>query len=138
MRGSFVSQKQFKSALARIGKDQRRNAVGIRTINKRMAATDRRVSAVASVNRVQSRHIASLHKMNKIDGALDISQSFNPETGQIDLVPLIRGALKSGFFGTPKGLLGEPLAIGALALLLRQDSEGNALITNILGGGQKG
>lgn len=132
----FVTHKQFKSALGRVNGGQRRNAAGIRTLTSRLKSSDKRISAIASVNRIQSQRIASLQTQQKIDGALDIAQAWSPD-GQIDLFPLMRGVIKSGFLGTPKGLLANPLVIGGVGVLLRQDEEGNTVLANFLGGGTK-
>lgn len=132
----LVTHKQFKSALARVNGGQRRNAAGIRTLTTRARSADKRISAVTSVNRIQSQRIAALQTQQKIDGALDIAQAWSPD-GQIDLFPLMRGVIKSGFLGAPKGLLANPLVIGGVGVLLRQDEEGNTVLSNFLGGSVK-
>jgi hypothetical protein len=133
MRG-YVTQKQFKDALGRVGADVRRNATGIKTVNSRVGKLDGRVNDVVAVNRVQSKAISKVEKMIKIDGALDFAQSFTAATdstsGTVTLTPnfsnLFKGAIKSGMLGDMKGALSNPAVVGGLAFLLTN--------TNILGG----
>jgi len=112
----YVTQKQLQDALGRVGADVKRNGEGIKTINARMGGLATRVDDVVSVNKVQSRAIGKLDKMMKIDGALDLAESFTP--GGISTFQLLRGAVKSGLLGDGKGALGNPLVIGGIGLVL--------------------
>jgi hypothetical protein len=114
--GGFVTQKQLQEALGRVGADVKRNGEGIKAINARLSGLTTRVDDVVSVNRIQSRTIGKLDKQMKIDGALDLAESFTP--GGISAFQLLRGAVKSGLLGEGKGLLGNPLMIGAIGLFL--------------------
>lgn len=106
----YVTQAQFKEALARVGTDVRRNAEGIKTINAR-------VSDVVTVNRIQSQEIGKLDKRMKIDGVLDFVESYSGNN--INAYLALKGAVKYGFLGDGKGALGNPLVIGGIGLLLR-------------------
>ena len=120
----FVTQKQLKDALTRVGVDIKRNAVGIKTINTRLTGVNTRVDDVVTVSKVQSGKIGRLDRQMKVDGALELVQSFN--AGGLDAFQLLKGAVKSGFLGESKGALGNPLVIGGIGLVLRNP--------NILGG----
>jgi hypothetical protein len=115
----FVTQKQLETALARVGADVRRNATGIKTLNTRVGAVDRRVDGVVSVNTTQSAHIAKLDYQMRVDGALDLASAFNNQ--QLSLPSVFRGAVKSGLIGDKKGSLGSPLLIGVVAFVLQNN-----------------
>ncbi|MEP6689609.1 MAG: hypothetical protein ABJD07_00555 [Gemmatimonadaceae bacterium] len=112
----YVSQKQFKEAMSRVGDETRRNAEGIKTVNARM--TD-----VVSVSKGHSRKIGSLDSRMKLDGALDFAQSLtlNTATGvmDLDLSQILRGVVKNGALGDGKGALANPWLIGGIGVLLR-------------------
>ena len=114
--GGFVTQKQLQDALGRVGADVKRNGEGIKTINARLGGLTTRVDDVVAVNKVQSRTLGRLDKQMKIDGALDLAESFTP--GGISAFQLLRGAVKSGLLGEGKGALGNPLVIGGIGLVL--------------------
>jgi hypothetical protein len=114
--GGPVNQKQLQDALARVGGDVKRNAEGIKTINTRLGAISSRVDDVVSVNRIQSHEIGKLDKRMKIDGALELVESFTP--GGLSAFQLLKGAVKSGLLGEGKGALGNPLVIGGIGLVL--------------------
>jgi len=127
---NYVTQKQFKSALGRLGREDRRNAKGIKTVNIRVGKLNGRVDGVVSVNRVQSKHISKLNKQMQLDGALEFAGSYDPGSGSIGLYQLLKGAVKSGMLGDAKGAMGNPLLVGGIGLLLREDAEGNSLLSN--------
>jgi hypothetical protein len=82
--------------------EAQRNGQGIKALNDRMNALDT--------------------KLGKIDGALDLAQSLNVAADgrtSLDVFQVVKGSLKSGFLGEPKGALGNPVVIGAAGLLLR-------------------
>jgi hypothetical protein len=114
--GGAVDQKQLHDALARVAADVKRNGEGIKTLNTRLGGLTTRVDDVVSVNQIQSRAIGKLDKQMKIDGALDLAESFTP--GGISAFQLLRGAVKSGLLGEGKGALGNPLVIGGIGLVL--------------------
>jgi hypothetical protein len=122
----FVTQKQFKEALARVGEETKRNAEGIKTVNTRFGKLDSRIDGVVSVSTLQSGKIRSLDTRMRIDGALDFAQSFNIVTGddnslglQPDFSQMLRGAVKNGVLGNGKGALSNPWVIGGIALVIR-------------------
>lgn len=132
----YVTQKQFKSSLGRVGTDIRRNAKGIKSIHGSMRKLGSRVDDVVSVNRVQSRHIGRLQRQAKIDGALELAGSF--DNGSIDLIQAFRGAVKLGLLGDTKGALGNPALIGAAALFLRNPQILGGLVRPPAGGATAG
>lgn len=117
---TYVNQKQFKSALARVGKDTRRNAMGIKTVNKRVIKVGGRVSSVARVNRVQSRSIGKIRQQMKTNSILEFVESYDGTS--IDTFQLLKGAVAGGYLGAGKGALSNPLIIGGIGLLLRNPS----------------
>jgi hypothetical protein len=120
----FVTQAQLKDALARVGNDVRRNAMGIKTVNTQVGRLTSQVRDVVAVNTVQSTRLGRLDKQMQLDGALDFATSFQvvSDTSGTSLVPnlpaLLRGALKVGAFGNLKGGFANPLVIGGVGLLL--------------------
>jgi hypothetical protein len=114
--GGYVTQKQLQDALGRVGADVKRNGEGIKTLNTRLGTITTRVDDVVAVNKVQSKALGKLDKQMKIDGALDLAESFSP-TG-LSAFQLLRGAVKSGFLGDGKGPLGNPVVIGGIGLVL--------------------
>src|SRR5258706_7082439 len=109
---AYVTQTQLQEALTRVGTDIRRNGEGIKGLNSR-------VDDIVVVNRVQSREIGKLGKQMKIDGALELAEAFTfPAAGgaQLDVYRVLRGAVKSGVLGDPKGALGNPWVVGGGAL----------------------
>jgi hypothetical protein len=114
--GGAVNQKQLQDALTRVGADAKRNGEGIKTINTRLGGLTTRVDDVVSVNQIQSRAIGKLDRQMKIDGALELAESFTP--GGISAFQLLKGAVKSGLLGEGKGPLGNPLVIGGIGLVL--------------------
>jgi|GEM_PF-6329435 len=129
----YVTQPQLKSALARVGKDVRRNAVGIKTVNQRLGKVNSRVNSVVSVNHVQSRNIGKLNHQMKLDGALEFAESLSANADgslALNLLPLLRGAVKSGMFGSSKGAFSSPFVIGGIGFLLSNPQ----IISGLLGG----
>ncbi|MCW8934384.1 MAG: hypothetical protein OQK98_06645 [Gammaproteobacteria bacterium] len=117
----YVTHPQLKSAMGRVGKDIRRNAIGIKSVNKRVASVGRRVDGVVSVNRVQSKNIGRLKQQMKLDGALDFAESLSANadgTLALNLLPMLKGAIKSGMLGSSKGAFSSPAVIGGLGFLL--------------------
>jgi hypothetical protein len=116
----FVTQAQLKDALARVGNDVRRNAMGIKTVNAQLGRLTGQVRDVVAVNTTQSARLTRLDKQLQLDGALDFATSVTVDATGATLNPaqLLRGALKFGAFGDLKGGLANPLVIGGLGLLL--------------------
>lgn len=130
---NYVTHPQLKSFGANLDKKIVRNAKGIKTISSRVSSVNSRVNGVVSVNRVQSKHIGKLNQQVKLDGALEFAESLSTnDDGSISLslLPLLKGAIKSGMFGTSKGAFGNPVVIGAIGLLLNNPQ----IITGLLGG----
>jgi hypothetical protein len=116
-----VTHPQLKSALGRVGKDIRRNAIGIKSVNKRIGGLNGRVNGVVSVNRVQSRKIGKLGHQMKLDGALEFAESISTNDDgslSLNLLPMLKGAVKSGMLGGSKGALSSPAVVGGLGFLL--------------------
>ena len=114
--GGAVSQKQLSDSLTRVAGDVKRNGEGIKALNAKVGGLTTRVDDVVAVNGIQSRELGKLDKRLRIDGALDLAESFSP--GGISAFQLLRGAVKSGFLGEGKGALGNPLVIGGIGLVL--------------------
>ena len=118
-KGRYVTQAQLKSALGRVGRDVRRNAVGIKQVNGRINGVSNRVTANSRVNRIQGSQIGKLQKLHKAEGVLEFVQAYNPETGGLDAFQLLKGAVSSGLLGTGKGGMHNPYVLGGIGLLLR-------------------
>lgn len=123
-----MTQKQLKDAMARVGAETRRNAQGIKTVNSRIGSLGGRVDGVVTVNQVQTTKIGKLEKQMKIDGVLELVESYDGTT--VNLYQVLKGAVKSGFLGDAKGAAGNPWVIGGVGFLLR-----NPGILGSLGGG---
>lgn len=132
----YVTQKQFKEAMGRVGEETRRNAEGIKTVNGRVGKLDNRVDGVVDVSKVHSKKIVSLDTRMKLDGALDFAQSFSVQTatdGSMNLVTdfsqILRGAVKNGALGEGKGALTNPWVVGGIGLVLRNPGIIGGLLT---------
>jgi hypothetical protein len=103
--------------------EAQRNGQGIKAINDRINALDSKVDQAVKAIAHERAAVRRLEKLGKIDGALDLAASLtsDPSTGaiSIDVFQVVKGSLKSGFLGEPKGALGNPALIGAAGLLLR-------------------
>ena len=99
------------------GPEVQRNAQGIKAINDRITALDGKVNQAVGVIARDRAAIRKMEKLAKIDGALDLASSFDPAKG-INVFQVLKGSLKSGFLGEPKGALGNPAVIGAVGLFL--------------------
>ena len=97
--------------------EAQRNGMGIKALNDRINALDSKVNQAIRVVAQDRAAVRKLEKLGKIDGALDLATSFNGTS--IDVFQVVKGSLKSGFFGEPKGALGNPVVIGAVGLLLK-------------------
>lgn len=97
--------------------DFQRNGQGIKALNDRINALDARLNQTVNVVAKDRLAVRRLEKLTKIDGALDLVSSFDGTS--LDTFQLLRGSVKSGFLGEPKGALGNPAVIGAIGLLLR-------------------
>jgi hypothetical protein len=97
--------------------DAQRNGQGIKALNDRLNALDAKLNQTVSVVAKDRAAVRRLEKLGKIDGALDLVSSFDGTS--LDTFQLLRGSIKSGFLGEPKGALGNPAVIGAIGLLLR-------------------
>ncbi len=124
--GGFVSQKQFKEAMDRVGDDARRNAEGIKVVNDRVNALSGRVDGVVSVATLHSRALAKLEKRMKVAGALEFAAAY--KNGSLDGFQLLKGATAMGLLGDGKGALANPAVIGGLGFLLQNP----ATLGNIL------
>ena len=120
----YVTQQQFKEALARIGEENRRNAEGIKTVNARFGKLDGQVADLVTVSKTYSTRLGSLDTRMKLDSALDFASAFTLESDGTStaLTPnfgqLLRGAVKGGMIGGGKGAMSSPWAIGALGVVL--------------------
>jgi len=121
---AFVTQNQLKDALGRVGKDIRRNAMGIKSVNTQLGRINGQLRDVVTVNGVQNGRLNKVDKQLQLDGALEFAQSFTVSTdgGTTSLVlnfpQILKGAVKSGMLGDLKGTLANPLVIGGIGLLL--------------------
>jgi hypothetical protein len=120
MAPGYVTQAQLKEALARVGTDMRRNAEGIKTVNAQLGRLTDQVRDVVTVNGLQNRRLSKLNKQMQLDAALDLAAAvtFDEGGGRVNLFQLLKGAIKSGALGEPKGALGNPLLIGGAGFLL--------------------
>jgi len=107
--------------------EAQRNGQGIKAINDRINALDQKVDQAVRAISQDRAAVRRLEKLGKIDGALDLAASFNGTS--IDVFQVVRGALKSGFLGEPKGALGSPAVIGLAGLVLKNPG----IISGILG-----
>ncbi len=116
----YVTQSQLKDALARVGTDVRRNAEGIKTVNTQLGRLNNQVRDVVTVNGLQNRRLSKLDKQLQLDAALDLAASVTLGEGgaSVNLFQVLKGAVKSGVLGEPKGALGNPLLIGGAGFLL--------------------
>lgn len=128
----YVTQPQLKSALGRVAKDVRRNALGVKTVNKKLGNIDAQVDGVISVNRVQNTKINKLRQQMKLDGALEFAESITANDNgslELNLLPMLKGAVKSGMLGGSKGALSNPAVVGGLGFLLSNPQ----ILSGILG-----
>ncbi|MGJ8623413.1 MAG: hypothetical protein ACSHW1_11585 [Yoonia sp.] len=56
----YVKRTELRKSLARVGRDVKRNAAGIKTNARRLSSTNSRVSSTQRVNRAQSKEIAKI------------------------------------------------------------------------------
>jgi hypothetical protein len=99
--------------------DMQRNGQGIKAINDRINALEGRVNVAVGVIARDRTDIIRETKLRKVNGALELVESFNPQTNSIDVFQVLKGSFQSGFFGEPRGALGNPAVIGVVGLLLR-------------------
>jgi hypothetical protein len=102
--------------------EAQRNGQGIKALNDRINALDTKVDQAVKAISQDRAAVRRLEKLGKIDGALDLAQSLNVAADgktSLDVFQVVKGSLKSGFLGEPKGALGNPAVIGAAGLLLR-------------------
>jgi hypothetical protein len=99
--------------------DMQRNGQGIKAINDRINALESKVNQAVGVIARDRTDITRETKLRKVNGALELVESFNPQTNRIDVFQVLKGSFQSGFFGEPKGALGNPAVIGVVGLLLR-------------------
>jgi len=128
----YVTQPQLKNALGRVAKDVRRNALGVKTVNKKLGNIDAQVDGVISVNRVQNTKINKLRQQMKLDGALEFAESITANDNgslELNLLPMLKGAVKSGMLGGSKGALSNPAVVGGLGFLLSNPQ----ILSGILG-----
>ena len=96
-----------------------RDGQGIKAINDRINALEGRVNEAVGVIARDRTDIIRETKLRKVNGAFELVQSLDPVTHNIDVFQVLKGSFQSGFFGEPKGALGNPAVIGAVGLLLR-------------------
>jgi hypothetical protein len=99
------------------GTDFQRNGQGIKALNDRINSLDAKLNQTVAVVARDRVAVRRLDKLVKIDGALDLVSSFDGNS--LNAFQLLRGSLKSGFLGEPKGALGNPAVIGGIGLLLQ-------------------
>lgn len=128
-RSRYVTQPQLKVALAKVGKEHKRNALGIRSLNRKLSRTRSGIAANTKINRIQSTQISKINKLNKADGVLEFVAAYDTATQSVDAFQLLKGAVKSGMIGTGKGGLSNPYIIGGLGLLLNNSN----LLGNLVG-----
>lgn len=101
------------------------------TLKQQNAQQDRKLRDIEglarknlSVNTLQTKSIGKIHKQMKLDGALDFASSIAMTSSglEINLAHVLKGAIKSGMLGDPRGALGNPLVIGGLGVLLNNPS----------------
>src|SRR5947208_3030489 len=121
----YVTQKQLKDALDRVGTDVRRNASGIKVINTQVGTLTTRVDGIVTVNTKQSKVIARLDKQIQLDGALSFAQAVqlqNDGAGGLSIVPnlgqLLAGAIKTGMISSTTGAFSNPAVVGGIGVLL--------------------
>jgi hypothetical protein len=98
-------------------RDFQRNGQGIKALNDRVNALDAKLNQTVAIVARDRVAVRRLDKLVKIDGALDLVSSFDGNS--LNAFQLLRGSIKSGFLGEPKGALGNPAVIGAIGLLLQ-------------------
>jgi hypothetical protein len=125
----YVTQKQLKEALTRVGVDIKRNATGIKTINTRLGTITTRVDDVVGVAKIQSNRIGRLDKRTKNDAVLELVGSIGT-TGQLSLFQAYKSAVGGGLIGEGDGAFGNPLVIGGIGLLLANPN----ILGNVFGG----
>lgn len=113
----YVTQKQLKESLTRVGVDIKRNATGIKTINTRLNGITTRVDDVVSVNTIQSRELGKLDRRSKSDAMLELVGSIQ-QNGGITAFEAFKGAVGGGLIGGGAGAFGNPLVLGGIGLLL--------------------
>lgn len=128
-RSRYVTQPQLKVALAKVGKEHKRNALGIRSLNSKLGRARSGIAANAKINRIQSKQIGKINKINKADGVLEFVAAYDAANQSVDAFQLLKGAVKSGMIGTGKGGLSNPYIIGGLGLLLNNSN----LLGNLVG-----
>lgn len=134
----YVKRTELRKSLARVGRDVKRNAAGIKTNARRLSSTNSRVSSTQRVNRAQSKEIAKIKAdiaqqqqmqflMTLIDrGPKDyaIRGNFDPATDRnitldeqedalTTLLPFLMGGSSMGG-SSDGGMFGNPLMLLAL------------------------
>jgi hypothetical protein len=99
--------------------DLQRNGQGIKALNERINALDAKLNQTVTVVARDRVAVRRLEKLNKIDGAFDLVSAIDLEGKNLNAVQLLRGSIKSGFLGEPKGALGNPAVIAAAAFVLQ-------------------
>ena len=125
----YVTQKQLKEALTRVGVDIKRNATGIKTINTRLNGITTRVDDVVGVSKIQSKRIGRLDKRTKNDAVLELVGSLN-DKGGLTAFQAYKSAVGGGLIGEGDGAFGNPFVIGGIGLLLANP----AILGNVFGG----
>jgi len=126
----YVTQKQLKEALTRVGVDIKRNATGIKTVNTRLNGITTRVDDVVSVSKTQSGRIRKLDKRTKNDAVLELVGSIQANGG-LTAFQAYKSAVGGGLIGEGEGAFGNPLVIGGIGLLLANPN----ILGNVFGGG---
>jgi len=116
-----------RSAITKANRNIRRNAIGIKQVNKRVASVNNRVSATTRVNRIQSMQIRKMSRMQKALGVMEFVQAYDAENNRLDTFQLLKGAVASGMLGGGKGTMHNPYVLGAAGLFLRNGNLGGLL-----------
>jgi hypothetical protein len=124
----YVSQKQLREALTRVGVDIKRNATGIKTVNTRLNGIITRVDDVMSVSSIQSKRIGRLDKRTKNDAVLELVGSLQSTNG-LSIFQAYKSAVGGGLIGEGDGAFGNPLVIGGIGLLLANPN----ILSNVFG-----
>lgn len=103
--------------------EAQRNGQGIKAINDRINALDSKVDQTVRAIAHDRAAVRRLEKLGKLDGALDLAAGFTFDSAagnlNIDLLQVIKGLLKSGFLGEPKGALGNAALVGGAGFVAR-------------------
>ncbi|MEM9173052.1 MAG: hypothetical protein AAGA84_10140 [Pseudomonadota bacterium] len=129
-----LANRRSISALRAIAMKNRAGVKANRTttarLNKVAASNSRRINKASiaasranTVNKAQSRRLRRLRKIQRTDGALDLSRSLvltRTDAGiglSVSVTDALKGAVKHGWLGSTRGVLGNPAVIAAAGFL---------------------